>query len=463
MTESRAAGESPGGVGLRLRGGLLLTLDERATVVEGGDLWVDDGRIAAVGGPGRRVPAGADAPRDLDVSGCAVLPGLVQGHVHLGQTLFRGLAEDRRLLAWLRERIWPLEAAHDRDSAYWSALLGAAECLLGGTTTIQEIGLGPGADGLIAGILESGLRGFAGKCLMDVGEGLPERLAEPAERGLAEAEELGDRLERSSGGRLQAVLNPRFALSCSERLLSGIAELSRARGWPVHTHALEQREETAAVRRAWSGRDEIELFRDLGLLDGDLRIAHGVWLHPRHWPDLARRRFSVVHCPSSNLKLGSGIARVVGLKRAGIPVGVGADGPPCNNRLDAWTELRLAAQLQVLRYGPGSFRGVDALRMATSEGARALGLESEIGSLEVGKRADFVVLDLARPELVCAPGVDPHDRLAYAASPAAVRHVGIGGRLVVEDGRPTGIDLERVLREAAAAAERVARRAGLAA
>jgi 5-methylthioadenosine/S-adenosylhomocysteine deaminase len=464
VNQERETGGPPATGGeLRLRGGLLLTLDAAATVVEGGDVRVRDGRIVAVGGPAREAGKEADGTRVLDVSGCAVLPGLVQGHVHLGQTIFRGLAEDRRLLAWLRERIWPLEAAHDRDSAYWSALLGAAECLLGGTTTIQEIGLGPGADGLLEGIVASGLRGFAGKCLMDVGDGLPARLAEPAARGLAEAEELGRRLEKSSAGRLRPVVNPRFALSCSDELLRGVVELSRAQNWPVHTHALEQRDETAAVRRARGGRDEIELFRDLGLLEGDLRIAHGVWLRPRHWPELARRRFSVVHCPSANLKLGSGIARVVGLRRAGIPVGIGGDGPPCNNRLDAWTEMRLAAQLQAVRCGPGSLRGVDALRLATSEGARALGLESEIGSIEVGKRGDLVVLDLGRPELVVAPGVDPHDRIAFAASPAAVRHVVLDGRLVVEDGRPTGLDLERVLLEAGRAAARVARRAGLAA
>ena len=127
------------------------------------------------------------------------------------------------------------------------------------------------------------------------------------------------------------------------------------------------------MRRATGGRDEIELFRDLGLLDRDLRVAHGVWLERRHWPELARRRFSVVHCPSSNLKLGSGIARVAGLRRAGIPVGIGADGAPCNNRLDAWTELRLAAQLQAVREGPGALGGLEALRLATSEGARGPG------------------------------------------------------------------------------------------
>jgi len=258
------------------------------------------------------------------------------------------------------------------------------------------------------------------------------------------------------------VLNPRFALSCSEPLLAGIAEIADRRDWPVHTHALEQRDETAAVRAAWGGRDEIALFRDLGLLDRDLRIAHGVWLRRSDLPELARRRFSVVHCPSSNLKLGSGVARVGRLRRAGISVGLGADGAPCNDRLDAWSEIRLAGQLQALREGPAGFGGLDALRLATSEGARALGLGDEIGSLEAGKRGDLVVVAPERPELCAAAGVDPHDLLAFAAGRESVRDVAIAGELHVEGGRLTRLDLAAIAREARAAADRVARRAGVA-
>jgi cytosine/adenosine deaminase-related metal-dependent hydrolase len=444
---------------LLVRGGTLVTMDAAATVLARHDLRVRGGRIAEISAG--LVPAGG-AERTLDAVGCWVLPGLVQGHVHLGQTLFRGLAERRRLLAWLRERIWPLEAAHDADSARASALLGAAECLLGGTTTIQEIGLGPEAEALLDGIAESGLRGFAGKCLMDAGDGLPDRLREPTAACLDEAELFGERLERTTGGRLRPVLNPRFALSCSEPLLRGAREIAERRGWPIHTHALEQRAETAAVRAAWGGRDEIELFRDLGILDRDLRIAHGVWLRRRDLPELARRTFSVVHCPSSNLKLGSGIARVARIRLAGISVGIGADGAPCNDRLDAWSEIRLAGQLQALREGPASFGGLDALRLATSEGARALGLGSEIGSLEPGKRGDLVVVAPERPELAAAAGVDPHDLLAFAAGRESVRDVAIDGDLHVAGGRLVRLDLERIARDAKHAADRVARRAGVA-
>jgi cytosine/adenosine deaminase-related metal-dependent hydrolase len=445
---------------LALRGGTILTLDARATVVPGGDLLLAGGRVRGVAAAGTSAVEGG---RVLDVAGCFVLPGLVQGHLHLGQTLFRGLAEGRALLAWLRERIWPLEAAHDDETAYWAGMLGAAECLLGGTTTIQDIGLGPGARGLLRAILDSGLRAVAGKCLMDCGDGVPPGLVEPTEEVLRSTAELGSEFDGAGGGRLRYVLNPRFILTCSDPLWRGIRELAAGRGWPVHTHALEQRAEGEAVRALKRGRDEIEYFDEEGILDADLRVAHGVWLEPRHLERVRRERFSVVHCPSSNLKLGSGVADVVGLRAAGVAVGVGADGAACSNQLDALHELRLAALLQSWRHGPGALSGLDALRLGTSEGARAVGLGAEVGSLEPGKLADVVVLDGGRPESWCAAEADPHDCVVWSTGRAAVRHVLVSGELLVEEGRLTRLDLGEIRRRAAAAAATLVRRVGIAA
>jgi len=427
---------------LLLRGGTLLTLDAGATVLPGADLLIRDGRIASLGAP--ELPPDT---RVLDVSGCLVLPGLIQGHIHLGQTFFRGLAEGRRLLLWLRERIWPLEAAHDDESAYWCSLLGAAECLLSGTTTIQEIGIGPGARGLLQAIAHSGLRAFAGQCLMDCGDSLPAAMRQDTDAALAGTEALGDQFEDGPDGRLRYALNPRFILTCSDPLWVGVRELALRRGWPVHTHALEQRDETLAVRNLKGGRDEIEYFADQGVLATDFRIAHGVWATGDHLARLRKGRFSVAHCPSSNLKLGSGIADILAFRRAGVPVSVGTDGAPCSNQLDNFAELRLAALLQKVKHGPDVFSGLDALRLATSEGARALGLQNEIGTIETGKRADLVVLAAGRPELWASPQADPHDLVAFGASRATVRHVLIEGRLEVEDGRLTRLDLEEIYRE----------------
>ena len=448
---------SPASSHLLLRGGTILTLDAGASVLPGADLLVRDGRIASLGRP--EAPPGT---RVLDVSGCLVLPGLVQGHLHLGQTFFRGLAEGRRLLAWLRERIWPLEAAHDDESAWWCGLLGAAECLLGGTTTIQDIGIGPGARGLLRAIEASGLRAFAGPCLMDSGDALPTPMRQPTDAVLAAAEELGDRIDGAAGGRLRFVLNPRFILTCSDPLWEGIRDLAHRRGWPVHTHALEQRDETLAVREIKNGRDEIEYFADQGVLATDLRLAHGVWLTGEHLEQVRGGRFSVVHCPSSNLKLGSGVADLLALRRAGVPVGIGCDGAACSNHLDNFDELRLAALLQKVKHGPEAFSGLDALRLATSEGARALGLDDEVGTIEPGKKADLVVLASGRPELWASPHADPHDVVAFGASRAAVRHVIVDGRLLVEDGRLTELDLEEILRESDRCLADLIRRSGVA-
>lgn len=451
-TTSEASLASP----LLLHGGTILTLDASATVLRGADLLIQDGRIAALGA--LEPPAGT---RVLDVSGCLVLPGLIQGHLHLGQTFFRGLAEQRRLMAWLRERIWPLEAAHDDESAYWCSLLGAAECLLGGTATIQDIGIGPGARGLLQAVVDSGLRAFAGQCLMDSGDGLPAAMRQDTDRVLAETEALGGEFAGAAAGRLRYVLNPRFILTCSDPLWEGIRELSARRGWPVHTHALEQLDETLAVRELKGGRDEVEYFAEAGLLDTDLRLAHGVWITREHLERVRGGRFSVVHCPSSNLKLGSGIADLLAFRRAGVPVGIGTDGAACSNHLDNFEEVRLAALLQKVKHGPDAFSGLDALRLATSEGARALGLQDEIGTIGPGKLADLVVLSTDRPELWAAPQADPHDVVAFGASRAAVRHVLVEGRTLVEDGRLMHLDLAEIYRQSERCLAELIRRSGV--
>ncbi len=445
--------ESP----ILLQGGTVLTLDPQATVLPGMDVLVEDGRIRHVGPLPDRPPG----TRVLDVSGSFVLPGLIQGHLHLGQTFFRGLAEGRRLLDWLRERIWPLEAAHDDESAYWCGMLGAAECLLGGTTTIQDIGIGPGARGLLKALTDSGLRAFAGPCLMDSGVTLPAGLRQDTDRALADAESLAADFDRSEGGRLRFALNPRFILTCSDPLWVGIRDLALQRGWPVHTHALEQQDETEAVRRLKGGRDEIEYFADQGLLDADVRLAHGVWLTAGHLERARSARWSVVHCPSSNLKLGSGIADLVAIRRAGVPVGIGTDGAACSNHLDNLQEVRLAALLQKVKHGPDAFSGLDALRLATSEGARALSLQDEVGTIEPGKAADLLVLAPSRPELWAAPQADPHDLVAFGASRAAVKHVLVAGKLLVEDGRLTHLDLDDILRQSSRSLADLIRRSGL--
>jgi len=400
------------------------------------DVLVTDGRIAAVG---EKLPT-PPATRLLEAEGLHVLPGLIQGHVHLGQALFRGLAEERELLPWLRDRIWPLEAAHTEESAYWSALLGAADCLLAGTTTVQDIGIVKEMEGLYRGIRDSGLRAAAGKCLMDSGEGAPPELIEEPAEALEETRELHRRWHGAARGRITTVLCPRFILSCSDSLWERTVATADALQLPIHTHLLESPEEAEAVRAA-VGTDQMTYLDRLGVLDRDLRIAHGVCFDEAAAAVLADRPLKVAHCPSANLKLGSGIADLVFLRdRENVALGIGCDGAPCNNDMDVLEEIRLAALLQAWKQGPGRFSSLEALETATIGGARAIGMQAEIGSIEPGKMGDILVLDLNRPATFGPDRVSVYDRVVFSAARDAVRWVMVDGEIVVDRGKLPHLD-----------------------
>jgi cytosine/adenosine deaminase-related metal-dependent hydrolase len=420
------------------------------------DVLVTDGRIVHVG-KGFDVPP---ATRLLDAQGLVVLPGFVQGHVHLGQSLFKGMAEGLHLLPWLRERIWPLEAAHTDESAYRGAMLGAADCLLSGTTTVCDIGLVRGMEGVFRGIRDAGLRAVAGKCLMDGGEGAPAALVEEAGAALGEARDFLERWAGEARGRIRGAVCPRFILSCSPGLWEGAVSLSRETGALLHTHLLESEAEEASVVETL-GAGQMETLDALGFFDAAPCIAHGVLLDDRRLEILGGRALGVVHCPSANAKLGSGIADLPRLRsHPSVSLGIGCDGPPCNNDLDVLEEMRLAALLQGLRGGPGAVSAHDILEAATIGGARALGLGDVAGSLEPGKAGDLVVLDLERPATFGADGVSLYDRILYAAARDAVVWVVVDGEILVERGTFPHLDAEEIRIRADEEARNLVSRAG---
>jgi cytosine/adenosine deaminase-related metal-dependent hydrolase len=440
--------------GTLLRGATLVTCDADDRVVRG-DLLVRDGRIAALG---RTVKAPARA-RVLDLSGCVVTPGLVMAHVHLCQAIGRGMADDLPLLDWLKKRIWPLEAAHDEASLRASAELGLAEMLLAGTTAALDLGTVHHHDVVFDACVRSGIRVVGGKTLMDSGQGVPARLRESTARGLADAEGLEGRWAGHPSGRVHYAWIPRFILSCSERLIRGAVERARATGAVLHTHAAEHPGERRAVRSAL-GADDVTVLRRWGFRGPRASIAHGVQLTPAQMRWLARDGTTVVHCPSANLKLGSGIAAVARMRASGLTVGLGADGAPCNNNLDPWLEMRHAALVSSGTAGPGALPARAVLRLATIDGARVLGLADQMGSLEVGKSADLVVVSLRGVHV--APAPDPVSALVYATQARDVRHVFVAGRQVVRDGELTTLDADRVARVAREQAKKLARRAKIA-
>jgi cytosine/adenosine deaminase-related metal-dependent hydrolase len=437
---------------LIIRGGTVVTCDSDDRILREGSVLVRGREIASVGAA--HVPSPSRPARVLDARGCAVIPGLVQAHVHLCQTLFRGLADDLPLLAWLRERIWPLEATHDETSAAASAELGLTEAMLGGTTTLLDMGTVRAHDAILDACARSGIRALSGKAMMDAGEGVPRGLRESARASLDESERLARAWRGAADGRIGYAWAPRFVLSCTERLVRGAVERAREHGEIVHTHAAEQEEERAAVRAAL-GDDDVAVLRRWGVSGPRAVLAHGVQLRPDEIREIGRDGTRVVHCPSANLKLGSGIAPIADLDRAGVALALGADGAPCNNNLDAWVELRHAALLAKVRSGPRELPARRALRLATIDGARALGLDALVGSIEAGKRADLAVVRL--DGIHAEPGgaaADVYSQLVYACGSRDVVHVVVDGRLVVKDREHQELDAERVrarAREAAAA------------
>jgi 5-methylthioadenosine/S-adenosylhomocysteine deaminase len=436
-----------------IRNATILTMNDRLDIVEGA-VTVRDGRIDIIG---PEPPSPCDTV--IDARGAYLLPGFIQTHVHLCQTLFRSYADDLPLLEWLRRRIWPMEAAHSPATLRAATRLAAAELLLSGTTTALTMETVHDTDVVFEALAEIGLRATVGKCMMDADADAPARLREQTQRSIDESVALRKRWEGAANGRLRAAFAPRFAVSCSRGLLEAVASLSSRDRVLVHTHASESREEIEVVRRLSGGQSNLEYLAATGLASDQLCAAHCVWVSDQELALLAERDVKVMHCPGSNLKLGSGIAPVVEMRRRGISVSLGADGGACNNRLDMFDEMRLAATLQAVRQEPGALTARDALWMATREGARALGLAHDIGAVEAGKRADLILVDRNRPHL--APDADPWSALVYAARGTDVRMTMVDGRVLVDDFKLVSLDAQQIAAEAATAARVVAERAGI--
>jgi 5-methylthioadenosine/S-adenosylhomocysteine deaminase len=419
---------------------------DAANSIVRGDLLITDGRITEIGETAKT------ADTVLDATGCAVIPGCVQTHIHLCQTLFRGAADDLPLIDWLRQRVWPLEAAHSAASITASARLGIAELIKGGTTCALTMETVNHTNEVFSVVEETGFRATLGKCMMDKGEEVPAALQEETATSIAESLTLLERWHGQAGGRIRYCFAPRFAISCTSELLEQVGRLARERRVMIHTHASENSTECEMVE-AETGLRNIAYLDRLGLTGSHVALAHCVHLSSHEIEILKTSATNVVHCPSSNLKLGSGIAPIAKLLEEGISVSLGADGAACNNRLDMFTEMRTAALLQKVLHGPEVLPAPRALRMATIDGARAMGLGAEIGSLETGKRADVAVVRLDR--LHAAPVADVISALVYSAGASDVDSVIIDGRLLMRERTLLSIDESAVVAAAKLEADKL--------
>lgn len=389
----------------------------------------------------------ADAAREryaaawaLELPGHALMPGLVNLHGHAAMSLMRGCADDRPLMAWLHERIWPAEKKHVSEAFVRDgSLLAAAEMLAGGVTTANDMYFFPRAAG--EAFLQAGLRAVLGMIVLE----FPSNYAVDADDYLARGLALRDELKGEP--RLSFAFAPHAPYTVADATFGRIGTLAEQLGLPIHTHIHETAGEIADSLKQHGVRP-LERLARLGLLGPNFIGVHAVHLNEAEIDALATHGCHVAHCPSSNLKLASGIAPVAALTQAGVNLGFGSDGAASNNRLDIFAEMRLAALLAKGASGDAAaLPAAAALKAATLDAARALNLDEIIGSITPGKRADLVAVDLSGP--ACQPVFDPVSHLVYAAGREHVTHVWVDGRPKLDNRRLVDLDTDDLAARAA--------------
>ena len=409
----------------------ILTVNSSNEIISNGAVEIENGIITEVF---REDQLSADSYKGeiLDFSDLTMIPGFVQTHVHLCQSMFRGLAEDMELLDWLQKKIFPLENAHSFDSVKNSAKLGIYELQKGGTTTILDMGTLKFQEAIFEELCASKMRAFAGKCMADINNLYPD-FREDTDHSLNYSYELASEFHNSSNGKLKYGFAPRFVLSCSEKLLRETKEIMKDfDGSLYHTHSSENRSEIEAVKKMHK-KENIEYFDSIDILGDHTVLAHGIHVNENEIGLLKKSGTRIAHCPSSNLKLGSGIADIPRYLKEKISVSFGVDGLPCNTNSSQFNEMRLASLIQKPFYGPTEMDALTVFRLATIEGAKALNLGNEVGSIEVGKKADLVMLDLEYPS---NPLIDEniYASIVFSSGPENVKEVMIEGESVVKKG-----------------------------
>lgn len=434
---------------LLIKGGTVIPVTGRHDVYEDGVVLVEDGRIRYAG-PRGEAPQVEAPVRTIDATGKIVIPGIVNTHCHAAMTLLRGYADDMRLMPWLEQKMWPTEAKMTGEDIYWGTALAAYEMLSGGITTFLDMYFFP--DDIARAIRDTGIRGIIARGIIAVaGPGA-------AAQRLEETRDSFHRWNGKAGGRISFLVGPHAPYTCPPDTLIACAELAEELGIGLHIHLSETAGEVDAAWDAWDA-SPIQHVYNLGLMkQQNVVAAHCVHASDDDIAILAETKTGVCHCPVSNLKLASGITPILAMRRAGVNVGVGTDGAASENLLHILgSELRLAALLAKHGEGdPSAFTAYDAVEMATLGGARALGLEEQIGSLQPGKRADIAIIETNRPHLV--PNHDPVGLVAYSAMPGDVAMTLVDGKVVYEAGRLLLLDGGEVMARAAESAKRLVAR-----
>jgi len=414
-------------------------IDAEDRTLQHGLVAVDNGCIVYVG------PNGVDytATTEIDGHGKLVMPGLINAHTHIAMTLFRGLAEDVPLNAWLENVIWPREAKLKPQDVYAGALLGCAEMIETGTTCFNDMYLF--MDQVAEAVTKSGLRAVLAEGMIEQGD--PEKGQEALHKG----EVFAKNYDRFAGGRVRTRLGPHSEYSCSPEFLRKVKDKADSLGVGIHMHLAESKPYADSVATKL-GKSATRQLEEIGFLDDQLIVAHCIHVDQEEMNILAHHRVGVAHCPVSNMKVALGIAKIVDMIGRGIPVGIGTDGPASNNHVDMLKDIKIAALAQKSLYADATaLPAKKLLRMATIDGAKALGLDGEIGSVEVGKKADLILIDLNKPHL--SPPADPWTTVAHSAMGSDVDTVIVDGRMLMQSRRLTELNEEEVIKEATRVAQ----------
>lgn len=421
---------------LLIRGGTVVTMDGERRVLEGGAVAIRGDRIDAILDASESLP---DAAQTIDATGHLVIPGLINAHGHAAMTLLRGIADDLALLEWLENYIFPAEANNvSPEFVYWGSLLGCIEMARSGTTTYADMYY---FEEEVARATEAvGIRGVLGQSVI----GFPAPDYETPRDALVGAEEFIEQYKNSA--LIIPSIAPHALYTTPLEIVVEAHAIARKHGVPFQIHAVEPPQENDQMMERL-GKRTIAALDDAGVLTPGVILHHAIWLSDEDITRIAGSGASTSHNPESNMKTASGLARVPELLAAGIPVGLGTDGPASNNNLDMFEEMDTAAKLhKLVREDPTAMPATTVFQMATIGGAEALGIGDRVGSLETGKFADVVLIDVRAPELT--PLYDVYSHLVYAIKGGHVATVVVGGKLVVRDGDVLGVDENDVMQKA---------------
>jgi len=434
----------PKSADLLIVNGTVLTFDANNTEISNGVVAVSKDSITAVG-PASELSEWS-ASRVVDAGGGIIMPGLINSHTHASMTCFRGLADDLQLMTWLNEHIFPAEAKLDEQKVYSGAMLACAEMIMSGTTCFCDMYLYE--DAVARAAKEAGVRAVVGEVLYD----FDSPNYGPIEKGFEYTQTL---IDTWKGDPLVTIaVEPHSTYLCAPELLKKAFNLAQAFSLPFVIHLAESKSEVEQIKERY-GRTPVEHLAELDVLAPNVLACHCVELTPNDISLLQRFDVKVAHNAESNMKLASGVAPIPRLLKEGICVGMGTDGCASNNDLDLFLEMDTVAKLhKVKALDPTVMDARTVLRMATIQGARALGLDESIGSLENGKKADLIIIDTHKPHLT--PMYNPVSHLVYAAMGSDVRTSIINGTLVMEDGKLKTMNLKNVLNNGTRIAKEIA-------